>query len=72
MKKKLHEKSSHVIEKSPHNFAQQNSTTTSFEKEKSVMNGVHGSRIPGTAMDSTNSLVEPRLEDLQAANCVIS
>lgn len=72
MKKQLHEKSSRVIDKSPHNFTQQDSNSTSFDKEKTAMNGGHGSRIPGTAMDSTNSLVEPQLEDLQAANCVIS
>ncbi|XP_078381950.1 uncharacterized protein LOC144664652 isoform X2 [Oculina patagonica] len=72
MKKQLHEKSSRVVDKSPHIFTQQDSHPTSIDKEKTAMNGDHGSRIPGTAMDSTNSLVEPQLDDLQAANCVIS
>lgn len=73
MKKQLHEKSSRsIIDNSPSNLTQRESYPTSFDKDKTSLNGGHGSRIPGAAMNSTNSLVEPQMDDLQAANCVIS
>lgn len=73
MKKQLYEKSSRVDDKKPHSFNRQDIGPTTLEKmEKTSINGNHETKIPGTAMDSSNSLDEPQLEDLQAANCVIS
>lgn len=69
MKKKLNEKSS-VIDKTPPDSSHQHISPTSQHKGQTI--SVNGSRIPGTAMNSSNSLAEPTQEDLQAANCVIS
>ena len=75
MKKQLHEKS-RVIDKTPLSSHQQDSRPPSLDiEEMTAMNagGHYRSRIPGAAVaSSTDSLTEPQLEDLQAANCVIS
>lgn len=73
MKKQLQEKSSRFDEKKPHSFNRPDISPTISEKmeKTSIING-HKTKMPGTAMGSSNSLDESQQEDIQEANCVIS
>lgn len=73
MKKQLQEKSSRFDDERPHSFNQPDISPTIFEKmEKTSITDDRKTKMPGTAMDPSNSLGGSQQEDLQAANCVIS
>ena len=71
MKRQLGQKSKVTHKTSPSVNLQDNVSTLTLE-EKSPVNGEYGSRIAGTAVASSDSLIESQVHDMQEANCVIS
>jgi len=71
MKRQLGQKSEVTHKTSPSVNLQDNVSTLTLE-EKSPVNGEYGSRIAGTAVASSDSLIESQVHDMQEANCVIS
>ena len=71
MKRQLHEKSKVVNKVSP-SFSPQDSIRASARDQKPSVNGEYGSRIPEAALAAGGPLDETQMDDMQAANCVIS
>ena len=71
MKRQLHEKS-RITNKASPRLNPQDGFPTISQEEKTPVNGEYTSRIPGTVTAASDSPIEPELDDMQAANCVIS
>ena len=69
--RKLCEKSKVGSKISP-NFSPQDSIRSSPRDKEASLNGAHRSRIPGTTFTAGGPPDETQMDDIQAANCVIS